>query len=272
MMRILGIKRATSHAGGKRERRRDAGPLPVFVVAAIAVHLASVPVSTVAQTPPPVSDAEANSAPDPFVAFIGEASRRFNVPMLWLRSVMQVESAGDVQAVSSKGAIGLMQIMPETYAQLRQEYGLGTDPFDPHDNIMAGAAYLREMYDLFGAPGFLAAYNAGPGSYDDHLVTGQPLPEETQIYLSRLEPLISGAQVTPIMVVPDPLAWMNAPLFIPGNANAEISVDPRSSKGAFYVVNHALTRPFTSAANANVTALTPQSDGLFVSTAPGAMP
>ena len=271
MMRVLGMKRATSHAGGKRERRRDVGPAPVFV-AAIAVLLASVPVSAVAQTPPPVSGAEANSAPDPFAAFIGEASHRFNVPTLWLRSVMQVESAGNAQAVSPKGAIGLMQIMPETYAQLRQEYGLGADPFDPHDNIMAGAAYLREMYDLYGAPGFLAAYNAGPERYDDHLVTGQPLPAETQLYLSRLEPLIGGVQVARIMAAPDPLAWMNAPLFIDGNANAEISVDQRSAKVAFYVADHAPARPFTGAANANVTALAPQSDGLFVPIAPGAMP
>ena len=203
----------------------DIGSATVFV-AVIAVLLASVPVSAVAQTSPSMSGAEANPVSDPFAAFIDEASRRFNVPTLWLRSVMQVESAGNAQAVSPKGAIGLMQIMPETYAQLRQDYGLGADPFDPHDNIMAGAAYLHEMYDLYGTPGFLAAYNAGPARYDDHLVTGQPLPEETQIYLSRLEPLIDGVQVARIMTVHDPLAWMNAPLFIGGNANAEISVDP----------------------------------------------
>ena len=210
--------------------------------------------------------------PDLFSAFINEASRRFNVPTLWLRSVMQVESAGNAQAVSPKGAMGLMQVMPETYAQLRQEYGLGVDPFDPHDNIMAGAAYLREMYDLYGAPGFLAAYNAGPGRYVDHLVTGQPLPVETQLYLSRLAPLIGGVHVARIMAAPDPLAWMNAPLFVGSNANAKSSVDPRSDKVAFYVASHALTRPFIGAANGNVSALIPPSDGLFVSIAPGAMP
>ena len=62
MMRILGIKRATSHAGGKRERRRDVGPVPVFV-AAIAVLLASVPVSAVAQTPPPAEWCRSEFAP-----------------------------------------------------------------------------------------------------------------------------------------------------------------------------------------------------------------
>ena len=69
---------------------------------------------------------------------------------------------GDVRAISPRGAIGLMQIMPETWAGLRQRYGLGADPYDAHDNIIAGAAYLRELHDRYGIPGFLAAYNAGP--------------------------------------------------------------------------------------------------------------
>ena len=268
---MMGIKPATPHAGGKRQRRRDVGPVPIFV-AIIVVLLASVPISAVAQTPPPVSGAEEDSTPDPFAAFIDEASHRFNVPTLWLHSVMQVESTEDAHAVSPKGAIGLMQIMPETYTQLRQDYGLGADPFDPHDNIMAGAAYLHEMYDLYGTPGFLAAYNAGPGRYDAHLVTGQPLPAETQIYLSRLEPLIGGVQAARIMTVDNPLTWMNAPLFIGGNANTEISVDRHSGKVAFYAVDHAPTPTFIGAANANVIALAPQSDGLFVSTTHGGMP
>ena len=83
-----------------------------------------------------------------------------------------------------------MQIMPKTYAALRTRLGLGPDPFDPHDNILAGAAYLREMFDRYGAPGFLAAYNAGPGRYQDHLATGQPLPPETRIYVARLASMI----------------------------------------------------------------------------------
>ncbi|GLR68680.1 transglycosylase [Acidocella aquatica] len=271
MMRVLGMKRANSQAGEKRERWRNIRPVPVLMLA-IGALLVSAPVSSVAQTPPPVSGAEANSAPDPFAAFIGEASQRFNVPTLWLRAVMQVESAGYAQAKSPRGAMGLMQIMPDTYAQLRQEYGLGADPFDPHDNIMAGAAYLREMYDLYGAPGFLAAYNAGPGRYDDHLVTGQPLPEETQFYLSRLEPLIGGVQVGRIIGTPDPLTWMNAPLFIGGNTNAEIYVNPRSNKVAFYVAAHVPVPSFTGATNANVAALFSQSEGLFVSVTHGGLP
>ena len=168
--------------------------------------------------------------------------------------------------------MGLMQIIPETYAQLRREYDLSADPFDPHDNIMAGAAYLREMYDLYGAPGFLAAYNAGPERYDDHLMTGQPLPVETQLYLSRVEPLIDGMQIDHITALPDPRAWMNAPLFIDGNANAESNVDPRDAKLAFSVSGQAAAPPFTGATNANVTALAPRSDSLFAPTTPGEMP
>ena len=270
MMQNFGRKRAISPAGGKPGRRHDAGLAAVFVVVT-SLLLVSVPVSAAAQTLPLVRSAEPSTASDPTVAFIDEASHRFNMPTRWLHSVMQVESAGNTQAVSPRGAIGLMQIMPETYAQLRQDYGLGLDPFDPHDNIMAGAAYLREMYDLYGAPGFLAAYNAGPARYDAHLVTGQALPAETQIYLSRLEQLIGGLQVARIMTVHDPLTWMNAPLFIGDNANTEISVVQHGDKVTFYVADHAPARPFIDATNANVTALAPQSDGLFVPTTHGGM-
>ncbi len=93
---------------------------------------------------------------------IAEASARFGVPARWIAEVMQVESRGDPRALSPKGAIGLMQIMPATYASLAARYGLGADPWNVRDNIMAGAAYLRELYDRYGASGFLAAYNAGP--------------------------------------------------------------------------------------------------------------
>jgi soluble lytic murein transglycosylase-like protein len=103
---------------------------------------------------------------DPFADFIDDASRRFGVPVQWIRSVLSVESAGDVRGRSSKGAIGLMQIMPETWADLRLRYGLGNDPYDRRDNILAGTAYLRELHDRYGSPGFLAAYNAGPARYE----------------------------------------------------------------------------------------------------------
>jgi soluble lytic murein transglycosylase-like protein len=151
---------------------------------------------------------------EPFASLIDEASQRFAVPPLWVRLVMQVESAGDARALSSKGAIGLMQIMPATYSRLRETYGLSVDPFNPRDNILAGAAYLRELYDRYGAPGFLAAYNAGPGRYEDHVATGRPLPEETRLYLARLTPMVAGVQAERSAGTSDPLAWRHAPLFV----------------------------------------------------------
>jgi hypothetical protein len=99
---------------------------------------------------------------------------------------MHAESRGIADATSSAGAIGLMQIMPQTYAGLRARYGLGANAYDPHDNIIAGTAYLSEMIELFGVPNFLAAYNAGPARLEDHLRRDRPLPEETQRYVAQI--------------------------------------------------------------------------------------
>ena len=130
---------------------------------------------------------------DPWGPYIRDASARFGVPDLWVREVMRQESGGQEQVVSSAGAMGLMQVMPDTYAGLRQRYGLGDDPFEPHDNILAGTAYIREMYDLYGAPGFLAVYNAGPNRLNDYLATGNPLPDETVGYVAAIAPRIATA-------------------------------------------------------------------------------
>jgi hypothetical protein len=125
---------------------------------------------------------------DPWGPYIDEAAARFAVPGQWIRAVMAQESGGEEQAVSSAGAIGLMQVMPETYAQLQAQYGLGDDPFDPEQNILAGAAYIREMYDKYGSPGFLAAYNAGPARVDEYLAGNENLPDETVNYLAAVTP------------------------------------------------------------------------------------
>lgn len=126
-------------------------------------------------------------------AEITAASQRFGIPEAWIRAVMRVESAGDRHALSHRGAMGLMQVMPATWAGLRAQHGLGADPFVPQDNILAGAAYLREMLDRFGSvPLMLAAYNAGPRRVELHLATGQPLPAETRAYVAALAPLLTG--------------------------------------------------------------------------------
>jgi len=177
---------------------------------------------------PVASPAGAQQAPaerparsDPYGAFITEAAQRFGVPEAWIRAVMRVESAGDVRAISSAGAMGLMQIMPATWADLRVRHRLGSNPYDPRDNILAGAAYLRDMHDRYGSPGFLAAYNAGPGRYEDYLA-GRPLPAETRAYVATLAPIVGGGELAgPVVVATaDPFAWTRAPLFVVQSAGS----------------------------------------------------
>jgi len=134
---------------------------------------------------------------DPWGPYITEASQRFDVPDAWVRSVMRVESGGHEflggqPITSSAGAMGLMQVMPTTYETMRARYGLGADPYDPHNNILAGTAYLREMYDFYGTPAFLAAYNAGPRRLDDYLAGRSALPDETRRYVAMIAPAIAG--------------------------------------------------------------------------------
>ncbi|MCP3440919.1 lytic transglycosylase domain-containing protein [Bradyrhizobium sp. CCGUVB14] len=164
----------------------------VAVYALTAVLVLELSSSVLAETAVPALDSRSLSSldVDPYTAFVAEASRRFAIPERWIRAVVQVESSGNVGAVSSRGALGLMQIMPQTWVHLSIRYKLGVDPFGPRDNILAGTAYLREMLDRFGSEGFLAAYNAGPGRYEAHLATGRPLPRETQVYVARLAGLI----------------------------------------------------------------------------------
>jgi len=127
---------------------------------------------------------------DLYARFIAEASQRFGVPTGWIRTIMRVESGGVWRAISPRGALGLMQIMPATWVDLRARLGLGADPFDPHDNIMAGTAYLAEMYVRYGMPGALAAYNAGPGRWEAFHASARPLPSETIAYVAAIAPMI----------------------------------------------------------------------------------
>jgi len=82
--------------------------------------------------------------------------------------------------------MGLMQLMPETWREMRSLLGLGDDPHQPRDNILAGTAYLRAMYDRFGYPGLFAAYNAGPGRYSRYLSGARRLPAETVAYVANV--------------------------------------------------------------------------------------
>lgn len=203
--------------------------------------------------------AERTAPSDPHATHIAEASRRFDVPVAWIRAVMRGESAGDVRAISSKGAMGLMQLMPDTWAELRVRHGLGRDPYDPRDNILAGTAYLREMFDRYGnVSATLAAYNAGPDRYDEYLSTGRPLPAETRNYVAAILPLIGvDDSIEPIMVATaDPNAWRRAPLFVARSTDTLPTDSMQSDQRS--------TDPPATPPVRDISAIGPRSDGLFV--------
>ena len=176
---------------------------------------------------------EAPSLIDRWQGFIAEASRRFGLPEAWIRAVMRAESGGNPRALSPKGAMGLMQIMPATWAELRARYGLGADPYDPHDNIFAATAYLRKLYKRYGYPDLFAAYNAGPARFDTYLFNGKPLPDETRTYLARLgQPTFEQPSA--------PVVASGTSLFFPLKTAARTPLNPPptpSSDGLFVPLN-----------------------------------
>jgi Transglycosylase SLT domain len=262
------VRTAVARSGGPGRpsgRRTSALPLTAASrMAALMVYIVAMSTSSMlvsnaadAERASSVTDRANGITIDRFAAFVTEASKRFAVPEHWIRSVMRVESAGEVRARSRKGAMGLMQIMPGTWADLRARYGLGADPYDTRDNILAGAAYLHELYQRFGMPGFLAAYNAGPGRYENHLATGRPLPDETQGYVVKLAPTIESERtVGKLIAVAKSSILARSPLFarhIASNSNVD-----QPSPGAWP------DRRSSVRAVVDRSALVPQSGNLFV--------
>jgi transglycosylase-like protein with SLT domain len=262
-MQIAGRNRASTGdtSAPIRRRRTRAGRRSLLQVA-ICVAAIVVACSMAAQASAGVRPAlrgrpACPPAARPFALFVTEAAQRFSIPESWIRAVMRVESFGDARAVSQKGAIGLMQVMPKTYAELRVRHRLGANPCDPHDNILAGAAYLREMLNRYGAPGFLAAYNAGPARYDEHLIKGRPLPGEAQDYVAKLAPMIGVQQREDQKGAAfDLFAWLNAALFPP-------LADP-SPSAVLLAVKAQPDRSPAIRRVVDLSALAPSSDGLFV--------
>ncbi len=229
-----------------------------------AVVLASAALSigpVLAQTP---VAAPVETPRDSLAAAVAEASRRFGIPPEWILAVMRVESAGDAHAVSRAGAIGLMQIMPATYAELRRDLGLGADPFAVRNNILAGTAYLRRMYDRYGSPGFLAAYNAGPGRWEAHLSGVRPLPVETVRYVERLAAITGPATFADPRNTPPPLlpSPFTAPLFVARNVDRRAPNSPgeRDRIAALLASNTTVVRPSDLLLPVEIPADTPQSN------------
>ena len=112
---------------------------------------------------------------------IDRAAKVFNIPAELIRAVIAVESAGDTAAISHKGAVGLMQLMPQTAGQMYVE-----DPVDPAQNIMGGTRYLRQLANEFAGDMVLvlAAYNAGPDAVRKY--KGVPPYEETRLYVKKV--------------------------------------------------------------------------------------
>ena len=152
--------------------------------------------------------ARARSA-DGCTVFAREAATRAGLPIAMVARVMLAESGGDPRAISPKGAIGCMQIMPATWAALTRRHDLGSDPFDARMNMIGGALYLAELRARFGIPGAYAAYNAGPNRYMRFAAKGMPLPAETVAYAARL-----GGAGTTIIRANAQARWQEAALFV----------------------------------------------------------
>ena len=138
---------------------------------------------------------------DRWTPFIKEASRRFGVAETWIRAVMRMESGGrtllaESQPIkSSAGAMGIMQVMPDTYNDMREQYGLGADPNDPRDNVLAGTAYLSWLHEKYGYPKMFAAYNAGPATLEAQVAGARELPNETRAYVSGIARLLGDKAI-----------------------------------------------------------------------------
>ncbi|CDX24418.1 Lytic transglycosylase catalytic [Mesorhizobium sp. ORS 3324] len=206
-------------------RRRPMSQRSALILLGGLCIACAIPAALLAQSPPAVTP----SARNRYDTHIAEAAKRFRLPPTWIRAVLGAESAGDQRATSRKGAMGLMQIVPDTWSDLRVRYRLGGDPYDAHDNIIAGSAYIRELLDRYGSPGWIAAYNAGPGRYEASL-QGRRLPRETLAYVAIVSSAIGSAGRaklgSPAVSARD--GWKYAPLFAaqPSGSPGDRSTQP----------------------------------------------
>lgn len=267
-------KAATARSGGPRRlfgRRSSALPWTGASLVAGCFRLGAITCDMVflaALAVPALAGATAKTLPShasptaarmpSYAKIVAEASQRFGLPAHWISAVIAAESGGDDMAASPKGALGLMQIMPATWQDLRSRYRLGANPFDRRDNILGGTAYLRELYDRYGASGFLAAYNAGPARYRASLTTGRPLGQETRAYLRKLAAKLPGLGLDASLLAPSgPHDWRSATLF--GTHTGRLAPADLAPFDVSPAQGSQPPRP------ALVSRLTPQSTGLFAS-------
>jgi soluble lytic murein transglycosylase-like protein len=153
-----------------------------FIDSQGVLHFTNVPISSGYELFIKEKPQETESFSDKYDFYIIQASRAHNIDFSLLKAVIKAESNFNPKAVSHKGAKGLMQIMPGNYKKLEIE-----DPFDPHQNIMGGARYLKLLLQQFEGklPLALAAYNAGPGAVGRYNNRIPPYPE-TQNYIKRV--------------------------------------------------------------------------------------
>ena len=250
-----------SEHGGRLMASRAGGScalLSSIMATLIACGVIVAAASCASADPPPTRRVSTAGTVDPWAAHIAEAAKRFTIPERWIRAVMTVESSGDRTARSPKGAMGLMQIMPKTWNELHARYGLGSDPWQPRANIMAGAAYLREMHDRYGSiVAMLAAYNAGPTRYDAHLANGRALPAETVDYVAKIAPMIGGkVPVMRLAGIASRASWSRGPIFVGRSA-----VHPDDGSTTSDLPSG---RTSNAPAIVDLSALVPPSNGLFV--------
>lgn len=191
---------------------------PLRILAALALLIVSAPAGAAADGTARWSE------------LVEQSAQRVGLPPEWIARVMHIESKGQTSLagrpiVSRAGAMGLMQLMPETWREMRALLGLGADPHDPGDNILAGAFYLRTMYDRFGYPGLFAAYNAGPRRYAEHLASGRALPAETRHYVAAAVQPSAGGMLRVARWSPPPL---NIPARPMNGSAAELTLRPNA--------------------------------------------
>ncbi len=264
------LRKAAAHSAGQGMppgRRECASSLTyanmparcrsAWTMLSIVVTVATATCSTVREARCEPLSETSSSAADHLDRLIAEASERFGIPAAWIRAIVRVEIGRNVRTSSREGGVGLSQLSPKKWAELRHRYALGNNPSDPRDNILAGSAHLREMYDRYGSNNFLAAYIMGPARYDEHMKSGAPLPEETQAVVANLAPLIEPGlkDVEGSADRAKVISWRRAPLFV---AQTE-----RSSSGKALAVGVPAERSAKSQASPDGSAFSPRGDGLF---------